>query len=310
MFDPRRPADALRLAQACYGDLVRLRPRLGTNHPVYEAEVGPDRQPKVLKLATSSAGDSLAKELRLIRLLAERGLPVARVDDADLDGSRWGWPALAMASAGRENVFDAIRQSGPAKYALFRQMGQVLGQIHAVTFEASGEIRANEIVPHQSEAFWAGLVEWSRELARAGLLAAAEAETFSALPAPEIEGRQLCHSDYHAVQCLHDGQRITAVVDWESAWAGNPLVDLAITAAYLDFYSPPALVDEFFTGYRGEQNLPPAFAREYLPVRLAQTLAVLRAWHQRGSQAWRTAIDHQRVARVLELFRRYLRELG
>lgn len=309
MFDPRRPADALRLAQACYGETILLRPRLGTNHPVYEADVGPDRLPKVLKLAITPFGDSLAKELRLMRLLAERGLPVAQVDDADLDGSRWGWPALAMASAGRENLFDCIRQPGKAKYSLFRQMGQVLGQIHALTWETSGEIRATEIVPHQAEAYWSGLVAWSGELAKAGLLTVAEAGCFAALSAPEIEGRHLCHSDFHAVQCLHDGNRITAVVDWESAWAGNPLVDLAITAAYLDFYSPPALIDEFYAGYRSVQTLPPGFARDYLPVRLAQTLAVLRAWHQRGAQAWRTAIDHQRVGRVLELYRRYLREL-
>lgn len=307
-MNPYSPSDALSVIQACYGPAAQVAAQPGSNHPVYRLRV--DGGELVVKLSATADGSSLAKEHRLIGLLAERQVPVPLVDRFDPTGQRWGWPLLAMPSAGRATVYDWIRREGRTKYWLFREMGEIQARLHGIAMSQSGEILPEGFEPHRPEQYWSSLGQWARELSAAGVLELAEAEAFARLAPPRVDGVQLCHSDYHAVQCVEQGGRITAVVDWESAWAGNPLVDLAITHAYLDFYAPPVLVDEFFDGYRSVSGLPADYASGYLPVRAAQTLGVLRAWHGRGLAAWQAALAGQRVARVVELFRRYLRQIA
>ena len=109
-------------------------------------------------------------------------------------------------------------------------------------------------------------------------------------------------------------------MDWEAAWAGNAAIDLAFTHAYLDFYCVSQTGDGvgraaqlsrcFFDGYTALRPLPADYATAYLPVRMAHALGVLRAWHAWGPAAWRNAVERQRVARVLELFRVYARKAG
>lgn len=299
---------ARQIAGSCYGPDIAVERLAGSQHPVFRIRAGD--ADKILKLAASRDSAGIAKELMLIELVGRCGVPAPRVEHADPSGDRFGWPAIAMASAGRRTVFDCIRQPGQTKYELFTEMGAIQARIHQIGFPGGGEIHADGIRPDAPRQYWDALCQWAGQLAAQQLLAESEADFFRSLPRPDAEGRQLCHSDFHAVQCIEDQGKITAVVDWESAWSGNPLIDLAITHAYLDFYAPPELVKRFFAGYTFAQPLPPGYERDYLPVRIAQTLGVLRAWHGRGPQAWQTVIKHGRVARVVELFRNYQRAYG
>lgn len=45
---------------------------------------------------------------------------------------------------------------------------------------------------------------------------------------------QLIHLDYHPINVLTDGRRITAVLDWSTAAAGDRRIDLARTSALLE----------------------------------------------------------------------------
>jgi len=64
------------------------------------------------------------------------------------------------------------------------------------------------------------------------------------LPFPPLTPRALIHLDYHPLNVLTDGARITGVIDWANVRAGDPRADLArtITILRLDVRSHPDLV--------------------------------------------------------------------
>lgn len=305
---PTPVAIARHIVQQCYGAVTGLAALAGSNHAVFRVQTTAGE--RILKLAATADGRSIAKEQALIGLLGQRGIPVPVIDRCETNAAACGWPFLCTHCAGHETAFDCIRQPGPEKYGLFQQMGTIQAALHEIEFPADGDIQADGVTGHEPEGYWRGLADWAGQLGEQGVLETAEVDAFCALSPPSVTGRRLCHSDYHAVQCVVAQGRVSAVVDWESAWSGNRLVDLAITLAYFDFYAPPELTKRFLSAYDERLPLPADFERAYLPVRIGQTLGVLRAWHSRGPQAWALAIDSQRVARVVDLYRRYLCKLG
>ena len=116
---------------------------------------------------------------------------------------------------------------------------------------------------------------------------------------PTIDGTELCHGDFHAVHCLVRDGRITAVVDWEAAWAGNSMVDLAVAHAYLNYYCPLEAVRSFLAGYEQVKPLPVDYERAYLPARMAHALELAKIWRLRGRPA--------EARRAVELYRIYAR---
>ena len=288
---------ARRIAVQCYGAEPRVEPLSRLNNLVFRLHF--PGAVKVLKVALGAGATTIAKELMLIRLLARHGVPVPVVEHDDARGERAGRAFFVMASAGERSVADWVPAGGEAARALFTEMGGVLARIHGVTFPASGDITPAGIVERDSRRLLAGVYAIAEAAVGDGLLDREEAAVFRSLAMPVPEGTSLCHADFHAVQCVVREERIAAVVDWESAWAGNPAIDFAITQAYLEFYCPPALVECFAAGYTQARALPDDYADAYRPVRMAQALGLLRVWRQQG----RT----QNVRRAVELFRAYVR---
>jgi Ser/Thr protein kinase RdoA (MazF antagonist) len=258
---------------------------------------------RILKLAGGEAGsERVRKELALVERLRAEGIPVPTVEHA---GTADGRAYFVMASAGDETVFDRLGRSDETSSSLFEQMGTVQACIHGVSLPRSGSPDASGIRPHDVPALLEGIRRWAESLAREGWLRTGEVERVAGLVPPDVEGTSLCHGDFHAAQCLVRGDRIRAVVDWESAWSGNPTVDLALAHAYLDSYAPPALVRRFLEAYGAERPLPAGYERDYLPVRVVHVLSVMRVWHRAGPAVWEGAVRGGRVGRALELFREY-----
>jgi aminoglycoside phosphotransferase (APT) family kinase protein len=234
----------------------------------------------------------VGKELALLPLLAREGAPTPTVEHADPTGSVAGRPFLLMASAGGATVLDSATRPGPEGERLFGEMGEILALIHGITFPDSGDLRPEGRVPideDEQRRRVRALGDWAEAQE---YLDAAAAGRFRALPFPSWQGHSLCHRDFHAVQCVVSGGRIRAVVDWESAWAANAAIDLALTHAYLDSYAPDSLVRAFFAGDTSVRPLPEDYAALARPVRLAQALALARVWHgQRRPGLVRRAIE-------------------
>jgi aminoglycoside phosphotransferase (APT) family kinase protein len=272
---------------------------------------------KVLKLGPAEASDSIRKELLLIQLVSHHGIPVPVVELSDPHGDRFGRPFLVMASAEERTVLDCANEPGDVAARLFGEMGRVQARIHGVRFPASGDIRPHGIEPSDPSRLVGELRDFADRLPAEGIVSPADAALFRGAAMPPAQGLSLCHSDFHGVQCVVAAGRIAAVVDWEAAWAGNPLVDLAFTHAYLDYYGvglaaeaaarAGALRRAFFAGYASLRPLPPEYARDYLPVRMAHAIGMLRAWPGLGEVAWGELRARGRVGNAAALFGAYAR---
>jgi Ser/Thr protein kinase RdoA (MazF antagonist) len=252
----------------------------------------------ILKLARTGDAGPLRKEHMLLELLGGSGIPVPSVEHSDLDASAVGRPFLILANAGELRVADYLQVNTAQSHALCREMGELLGRIHTLVLSGSGDIHAEGYVARDPGTYLQRLHALAGWAASQNLIDESEAETFRTLPMPDMSGTQLCHGDFHAVQCIvHEG-RISAVVDWESAWSGNAAIDFALTQVYLESYCPGELLASFIAGYLSRRTLPPGYQHDYLPVRMAQALSLMRVMLARGTPEY--------VARAVELFRAYL----
>jgi aminoglycoside phosphotransferase (APT) family kinase protein len=305
LITPEEFDHARTIARACYGVVPEITPLSGSSNAVFRLRL-PDR-PRILKISRGERADAVRKEIMLIDLVGRHGVPVPVIERADETGEMVGRAFLVMASAGTETVADRMRAGTAAVRNLFTEMGVVQARIHSIAFERSGEIRADGIVPHQAGRYVADLYVVADRLVADGLLDARDAKLYRSLPVPDVEGTRLCHSDFHAVQCIVSDDRIAAVVDWESAWSGNPTVDFALTQAYLELYSPLELVHCFASGYLSASSLPSDYQHAYLPVRMALPLSLLGVWRGQGEAAWAHAVRQRHVRRAVDLFRGYAR---
>ena len=270
------------IAQTYHGANVQVKQLTAQNHPVFRLRL--QDGDKILKLAKNYQDISIPKEAMLIKMLQEQKIPVAVVETVDNTGNLFGRPFLIMDSSGEQTVLTLAQQTNPASNSLFTQMGSLLARIHQIKFSQSGDIYPNAIKPRDGQQWLQRQYQRIENLVQVGILTASEISLFKSLPMPEIKGFSLCHGDFHGVQCIVKQGKITAIVDWESAWVGNPSIDLGMTHAYLDSYCPVELIRCFFQGYLAITPLPDDYPQISMPVRMAQILGLMNTWYQSGYQ--------------------------
>ncbi len=64
-------------------------------------------------------------------------------------------------------------------------------------------------------------------------------EILARVRAMDVSVASLVHFDYHPLNVLTDGRRITGIIDWPNAFAGDPRADIARTATLLLAASAP-----------------------------------------------------------------------
>lgn len=253
---------------------------------------------RVLKLAKTVDGAEVRRELGLIEVLHKHGIPIPQVEYADSEATLVGRPFWIMGSAGDGTVEDWIERPGAERDRLFTEMGETLARIHQVVFSSSQAYFTQTLctLPKIDQVY--ELADWAAALR---LLEPSEVQTFKCLPLPDPRGSSLCHGDFHPIHCIVRDARISAIVDWEKGWVGNPGIDLAMTHAYLDFYCPLEVTTRFISGYASSYPMPEGYEKAYLPVRMAQALGMVRAWDEQDRP--------NSKRRAVELFRSYLDSL-
>ena len=268
MPEPQR-SDIEALARAVFGPKCRLL----AWHPVdnrdsdlvvFATLVFPARV-VVIKLAdAASARPPLAREAAIQRRVArETSVPVCEVLAADDSCQQFPWRYLMTAHAPGMGWRDALaRMSPPARYVIFRQLGEAVAALHGLGYPHFGEI--GEISPdltprpplpqeRGSQTYVAALA------ARAGRRIAnpAHADLFVSVleaRASDFAGvtePRLTHEDFNPGNLLlvpgedaGDDWRISAILDFESAWAGCPESDIARLELWRDMMG-----DGFYDGY-------------------------------------------------------------
>ena len=173
----------------------------------------------------------IPRQARIMAALHAEGLPVPAVLATSTDPVVDGRPYVLMEAVDGSRVEQAI-DSGVDPSRLAASAVEVLRRIQAVPRERTG-IGAEEAMSLEGEVNrWRWLMDRapSELITRAPRLAELLAER---QPPP---GRPvLVHGDYHFGNMLFNAGRVAAVVDWEIAELGQPLLDVCcISLSHID----------------------------------------------------------------------------
>jgi aminoglycoside phosphotransferase (APT) family kinase protein len=190
------------------------------------------RRPPRVPLAPTA--HDMAREARLLRALQGAGVPAPRLVAACLDADVIGAPFhLTERLDGwviRDAIPEALRASGAA---VGRAFMDALAALHAADWRALGLAdfgRPDGFLDRQ-------VARWSAQL-----------ETYRTRPLPDMdavavwlkahrppgEAPTIIHGDYHldnVILAPKAPPRVAAILDWETATLGDPLVDVGLATA-------------------------------------------------------------------------------
>jgi aminoglycoside phosphotransferase (APT) family kinase protein len=164
----------------------------------------------------------IPRQARIMAALHEQGLPVPAIVATSPDPVIDGRPFVLMEAVNGDRVEGAIA-AGSNPLRLASSAVDVLRRLQAVPFENTG-IGGEEPMPLEGE-----VARWTWLMDRAPSELTGQAPRLAALLVerqPIPRSPVLVHGDYHFGNMLFDGGRVAAVVDWEIAQLGQPLLDL------------------------------------------------------------------------------------
>jgi aminoglycoside phosphotransferase (APT) family kinase protein len=199
----------------------------------------------LVRTAGSQVRTDPAQESAALRALADAGVRAPRIWGDDPDGELFGGAAVLLERLpGRTDAVEYLRADPDVGRARTLDLARALAELHAapVPAPAFGQPRGNR----------AQLALWRRQFEEARL------EPYPALSwlfdwlaehAEEPARLVLVHGDFRPGNVLFSGERITGILDWEMAHAGDPGEDLAW--AYRALWSPERFVPlgEFAAAY-------------------------------------------------------------
>ena len=162
-----------------------------------------------LRVFRTTQATSFAREVAAMEAARGHGLPVPEVLARGMWQER---PVVLLSWCSGVTLAAALRARPWMAWRLGLAFGEMQARIHAVP------------APPELAATPRAWMEWAGPEA-APLAPVLEA---SAPPTP-----RLLHLDYHPLNVLTDGARITAVLDWTNARAGDPRADVARTHTIL-----------------------------------------------------------------------------
>jgi len=214
------------------------------------------------RAALSCPFDRTAAINRLVR--GRTTVPTPEVLAADVSYRDWPWRYLVTTYTEGVTWEAGLASDATERRDLYRQFGQLAAELHTVHFPAYGEIDADGRVASAASVSDALIARARRRIAdrhHADLFASLLRERvylFNDAPKPA-----LCHEDLNPSNILvrHDEgrPRLAAILDFDSAWAGNPESDLA----RLDLWQGEAYPGLMEEGFRAAYEAAHAVARGY-----------------------------------------------
>ncbi len=164
----------------------------------------------------------IPRQARIMAALHAQGLPVPAVMATSTEPVVDGRPFVLMEAIHGDRVEQAI-DAGSNPLELASSAVDVLRRFQAVPIENTG-INGEDPMPLEAE-----ISRWTWLMDRAPSELTGQAPRLAQLlierqprPRPPV----LVHGDYHFGNMLFEGGRVVAVVDWEIAQLGQPLLDL------------------------------------------------------------------------------------
>jgi len=161
------------------------------------------RQLYALRVFRAEQAETYQREIAAMRAALAGGLPVPAIHLAGIWRDR---PALLLGWCVGEPLLPALQRQPGRLWSIATEFGRMQAAIHAVVPAPAPELRLDTWIA------WAGADETALQ---ARLHAVAAGAT------------QLLHLDYHPLNVMTDGLRMTAVLDWANAQVGDPRADVA-----------------------------------------------------------------------------------
>lgn len=220
-------------------DAVRVAPVTGgQDTAIWRVEHG--GEVSALRVFRADQVRMCRREVAAMAVASAGGIPVPMIR---AEGAWEGRPVLLLSWCAGRTLVDAFK----AQPWRIGSLGTACGRMHARIHAVRPPDAFRDLVGDWID--WAGPVD-------SGLRAR--------LLTPPARADALLHLDYHPLNVMADGRRVTAVLDWPNARVGDPRADLARTVVLIRF-------------------LPGVSVR---PIEVAAARLFLRAW-------WR---GYQRVA--------------
>jgi aminoglycoside phosphotransferase (APT) family kinase protein len=197
-------------------------------------------RPLVLRAVTR--GDSAPRVLREAAVhaaLVKHGFPAPRVLMHEVEPAPLGSPFLIMERLPGETMWSAMAKAGvPAFLAMPRRLAELHARLHRVDGKALVEsARAFGIDPALM-GVQADVERLRRRIARQGLTGLLPGADWliGNFPA-SVQAEVICHGDFHPLNIMMDGARLSGVIDWANVVIGEPAYDVAALrtiALYVD----------------------------------------------------------------------------
>ena len=303
------------------------RPRSGLSHSVFILETTQGRF--ILKVFQDPKEDwKPAKERIVCRLLRSQGIPAPTVLAADC--SRRLVPfayTLSECLPGATLSHAYPKMSDAEKRGIYRQLGDLLGRMHSLTFNGFGDVaeRESEVAagPAHELADEAGgrqigpfptWREMHREIVR-GRLAFLSRMEFRDLAEPievwfaKHDGlldcaitARLLHMDLHRSNILVAGGKVTGVIDTEESIVGHNEYDLMRTELAHFGDGEDAWRKPFFEGYTANVTLDPSYESRRPFYEMSRALVGLRCFAVFGTpDPEETRLARTRIQELLAL---------
>lgn len=200
---------------------------------------------------------------------AQPGLPVPRVLAANTRCAHFPWRYMVKAYAPGQQWVDVMPGLAPDQHEdVYARLGSVVAALHGIRFEGFGELGDDGRLMTP-----VSLHEALAQRARVFIHDAALREDFLRILAERralfagVERACLVHEDLHGYNIVLDeepsGWEISAVLDFDKAWAGHAEIDLARLELWTGMTAPA-----FWEAYRAVHAVDPGYARRKLVYQL------------------------------------------
>ena len=199
------------------------------------------RQDFALKYASTRVED----EYRPLLALAELGLPVPRPFHLEEESSELGPPFMLVERLSGRPPGTYFGMSTPCPSA-FRDLAAMLATLHRVEPATLGMERPPDGTDNMRQLIGQYQAKWRENATRASPVVD-YAYGWALRECGRDAGRTaVVHGDAGPYNLLVDDDRLTAVLDWEFAHAGDPAEDLGVARVYADSFMP---WEEFMQAY-------------------------------------------------------------
>ncbi len=178
----------------------------GTDTAIWRVETaGPTY---ALRVFRTDQMETCCREVAAMQAASAMRIPVPTVHAKGFYG---GVPVLLLSWCAGKTILQELRERPWQAWRLGVLFGRMQARIHSVSAPAElGDATS-----------W---IDWAGEN---------EPELKKRLAARRLGARQLLHLDYHPLNVMTDGKRVTVVLDWANACAGDPRADVARTLTIL-----------------------------------------------------------------------------